>query len=117
MTELTEGDLEDRIYIAVEEAQEQFRAEDQALLVRENFPFLDDEEYTEMIKHLEGTYKGVEIERIDPYLKTVEIRPEGGCSSCAISTFHIRQAIGSYLAEHVDPELRVVVRNRPDADF
>lgn len=117
MTHLTEGDFEDRVYAAVEQAQEQFRAEDAALLVRDNFPFLGDEEYAEMLEHLADTYKGVEIEHVDPYLKAVELRPEGGCSACGISTFHIREAIGTYLLEHVDPDIRVVVKSMPGVEY
>lgn len=117
MTHLTEGDLEDRVYAAVAAAEEQFRAEDAAMLQRENLSFLDDAEYQEMVQHLQGTYKGVEIDWIDPFTKTVVLRPEGGCSACAISTFHIQKAIGAYLAEHVDPELRVVVKSAPETDF
>lgn len=116
MTHLAAGDLEDRIYTAVSEAEEQFRAEDAAMLRRENLSFLDDEEYQQMIEHLQGTYKGVEIDWIDPYTKTVVLRPEGGCSACAISGFHIQRAIGQYLTEHVDPEIRVVVKSTPEAD-
>jgi Fe-S cluster biogenesis protein NfuA len=117
MSHLRTGDFEDRVYKAVEEAQERLRAEDRALLVRENFPFLDDTEYAEMLEHLADTYKGVEVEHVDPYLKTVELRPEGGCSACGISTFHIREAIGSYLIEHVDPELRVIVKSSPEVEY
>jgi Fe-S cluster biogenesis protein NfuA len=117
MTHLTEGALEDRVYAAVAAAEEQFKAEDTVLLQRENFPFMDDAEYREMLGHLEGTYKGVEIDWIDPYTKTVVLRPEGGCSACAISTFHIQKAIGAYLTEHVDPELRVTVKSAPETDF
>lgn len=117
MTHLGEGDLEDRIYTGVEEAQEQFRAEDAAMLRRENLPFLDDEEYAAMVEHLAGTYKGVEIDWIDTETKAVAIKPEGGCSACAVSTFHIQRAIGDYLAEHVDPELRVIVESPPQADY
>jgi Fe-S cluster biogenesis protein NfuA len=117
MAESNAPDFEDRIYAAVAEAEEQFRAEDAALLKRENFPFLDDAEYAEMVEHLAGTYKGVEIDWIDPYTKSVVLKPEGGCSSCAISTFHIQKAIGEYLTEHVDPEIRVSVKSAPQSDF
>jgi Fe-S cluster biogenesis protein NfuA len=117
MTHLAEGDFEDRIYAAVAEAEEQFRAEDAAMLDRENLGFLDDTEYRDMLQHLEGTYKGVEIDWIDPVTKTVVLRPEGGCSACAVSTFHIQRAIGAYLIEHVDPEVRVTVKSAPATDF
>jgi Fe-S cluster biogenesis protein NfuA len=117
MAHLTEGDLQDRIYAGVAAAEEQFQAEDAAMLTRENLGFLDDAEYAEMIDHLQGTYKGVEIDWIDPFTKTVVLRPEGGCSACAISTFHIQKAIGAYLTEHVDPQLRVVVKSAPQTDF
>jgi Fe-S cluster biogenesis protein NfuA len=117
MAESNAPDFEDRIYAAVAEAEEQFRAEDAALLKRENLPFLDDAEYAEMVEHLAGTYKGVEIDWIDPYTKSVVLKPEGGCSSCAISTFHIQKAIGEYLTEHVDPEIRVSVKSAPQSDF
>jgi Fe-S cluster biogenesis protein NfuA len=117
MTESDDGDFEDRVYAAVAAAEEQFRAEDQALLKRENFPFLDDSDYAAMIEHLAGTYKGVEIDWIDPYTKTVILKPEGGCSACAISTFHIQRAIGDYLTEHVDPDIHVSVRSAPQSDF
>jgi Fe-S cluster biogenesis protein NfuA len=110
-------DFEDRVYAAVAEAEEQFRAEDAALLKRENFPFLEDSEYAEMLEHIGDNYKGVEIDWIDPYTKTVVLKPEGGCSACAISTFHIQRAIGEYLTQHVDPEIRVTVRSTPGADF
>ncbi|MGI8550142.1 MAG: hypothetical protein ACR2PL_04975 [Dehalococcoidia bacterium] len=117
MTNLTDGDLEDRIYAGVEAALEQFRAEDAALLVRENFPYLDDAEFAAMIEGLRGTYKGVEIDWIDSVTKAVVLRPEGGCEACAIAAFHIQQAIGRYLVEHVDPDLRVSVRSAPQTDF
>jgi Fe-S cluster biogenesis protein NfuA len=110
-------DFEDRVYAAVSEAEEQFRAEDAMLLRRENFPFLDDADYAAMIEHLSGTYKGVDIDWVDPYTKTVVLKPEGGCSACAISSFHIQQAIGVYLREHVDPEIRVSVKAAPESDF
>src|SRR5207247_1118427 len=100
MTEPAKTDFEDRVYAAVAEAEEQFRAEDATMLKRENFPFLDDTEYAEMLDHLAGTYKGVEIDWVDPYTKTVVLKPEGGCSSCAISSFHIQKAIGEYLTQH-----------------
>ena len=109
--------FEDQVYAAVAAAEEQFRAEDAAMLKRENFPFLDDVEFAEVIEHLAGTYKGVEIDWVDPYTKTVVLRPEGGCSTCAISTFHIQRAIGEYLAEHVDPAIRVTVKSAPQSDF
>jgi Fe-S cluster biogenesis protein NfuA len=112
-----EDDFEDRVYAAVAAAEQQFRAEDEALLKRENLPFLDDAEYQSMVEHLAGTYKGVEIDWIDPYTKTVVLKPEGGCSTCAISTFHIQKAIGEYLEEHVDPDIRVSVRSAPQSDF
>lgn len=117
MAEPSEPDFEDRVYAAVAAAEEQFRAEDAALLKRDNFPFLDDAEFAGMIDHLQGTYKGVEIDWIDPYTKTVVLKPEGGCSSCAISTFHIQKAIGEYLTEHVDPDIHVTVRAAPQSDF
>ena len=117
MTHLTTGDLEDRIYTGVEQAQEQFRSEDAAMLSRENLSFLDEEEYAAMIEHLAGTYKGVEVAYIDTFTKTVELEPEGGCAACAVSSFHIQRAIGSYLVEHVDPALRVIVRSAPQTDF
>jgi Fe-S cluster biogenesis protein NfuA len=117
MTEAGTDSFEDRVYAAVGEAEEQFRAEDAAMLQRENLSFLDDHEYEAMLRSLEGSYKGVEIDWIDPYTKTVVLRPEGGCSACAISTFHIQKAIGIYLAEHVDPEIRVVVKSAPQTDF
>jgi Fe-S cluster biogenesis protein NfuA len=112
-----QDDFEDRIYAAVAAAEEQFRAEDAAMLRRDNLSFLDDEEYEEMLRHLEGSYKGVEIDWIDPYTKTVVLRPEGGCAACAISTFHIQRAIGEYLAEHVDPDIHVVIKTAPETDF
>jgi len=117
MSQPANDDFEDRVYAAVSEAEERFRAEDAAMLRRENLSFLDDHEYQEMLHSLEGSYKGVEIDWIDPYTKTVVIRPEGGCSACAISTFHIQKAIGAYLTEHVDPEIRVVVKSAPQTDF
>jgi len=117
MTHLSAGELEQRIYAGVAAAEEQFRAEDAAMLKRENLSFLDDEEYAAMLAHLEGTYKGVEIEWIDPVTKTVVLKPEGGCSACAISAFHIQKAIGDYLTEHVDPDVRVSVRAEPETDF
>jgi|SRR5712692_2444303 len=117
MAEAPAPDFEDRVYAAVAEAEEQFRAEDAAMLKRENFPFMDASEYAEMIDHLAGTYKGVEIDWIDPYTKTVVLKPEGGCSSCAVSSFHIQRAIGDYLAEHVDPEIHVTVKTAPGSDF
>ena len=117
MSHLTKGDFEDRVYAGVAAAEEQFRAEDAAMLRRENFPFLGDDEYAEMIDHLAETYKGVEIDWIDPYTKAVVLKPEGGCSTCAISSFHIQKAIGEYLVDHVDPEIRVSVRSAPGSDF
>jgi len=110
-------DFEDRVYAAVAEAEEQFRAEDASMLRRENFPFLDDAGYLEMIEHLAGTYKGVEIDWVDPYTKSVVLKPEGGCAACAISSFHIQLAIGVYLREHVDPDIRVSVKAAPESDF
>jgi Fe-S cluster biogenesis protein NfuA len=110
-------DFEDRVYAAVAKAEEQFRAEDAAMLRRENFPFLDDAGYAEMIEHLAGTYKGVDIDWVDSYTKTVVLKPEGGCSACGISSFHIQQAIGVYLREHVDPGIRVTVKTAPGSDF
>ena len=79
--------------------------------------WLDDAEYAGMIASLEGSNKGVEVDWMDAYTKTVVIRPEGGCAACAISTFHIQKAIGAYLAENVDPEIRVIVKAPPQADF
>jgi Fe-S cluster biogenesis protein NfuA len=118
MTEMGEqNDFEDRVYAAVSEAEEQFRAEDAEMLKRENFPYLDDAEYAAMLEHLAGTYKGVEIDWVDPYTKTVVLKPEGGCSTCSISTMHIQRAIGQYLTEHVDPDIRVTVKSSPQADF
>jgi Fe-S cluster biogenesis protein NfuA len=117
MTQPADDNFEDRVYAAVAAAEEQFRAEDAAMLERENLSFLDDEEYRDMLRHLEGSYKGVEIDWIDPFTKTVVLRPEGGCSACAISSFHIQKAIGAYLTEHIDPEIRVVVKAAPETDF
>ncbi|HVC30517.1 MAG TPA: hypothetical protein VND24_04960 [Steroidobacteraceae bacterium] len=117
MTHLMAGDLEQRIYAGVEQAQEQFRSEDAAMLSRENLSFLDDEEYAAMVEHLAGTYKGVEVAYVDAFTKTVELEPEGGCAACAVSSFHIQRAIGSYLIEHVDPGMRVIVRTAPETDF
>jgi Fe-S cluster biogenesis protein NfuA len=110
-------DFEDRVYAAVAEAEEQFRAEDASMLRRNNFPFLDDAGYAGMIEHLAGTYKGVEVDWVDPFTKSVVLRPEGGCSACAISSFHIQRAIGVYLREHVDPDIRVSVKAAPGSDF
>lgn len=112
-----EAGFEERVYAAVEAAQERFRAEDQAMLARENFPFLEDEEYAAMLTSLAGTYKGVEVEWLDPSTKTVVLRPEGGCEACAIAAFHIQTAVGDYLIEHVDPDIRVSVRSAPATDF
>ncbi len=117
MTQPLPKDFDDRVYAAVAEAEEQFRAEDAAMLKRENFPFMDDSEYAEMVDHLAGTYKGVEIDWVDPYTKMVVLKPEGGCSSCAISSFHIQKAIGEYLVKHVDPDIRVTVKSAPGSDF
>lgn len=117
MTHLTNGDFEDRVYTAVAEAEECFRAEDAAMLKRENLPFLDEAEYDRMITSLADTYKGVELDWVDPVTRTVVLKPEGGCSACAISGFHIQQAIGRYLIDHVDPEIRVSVKSMPQTDF
>lgn len=117
MTQAAEPDFEDRVYAAVTRAEEQFRAEDAALLKRENFPFLDESDYAEMLDAVAEKYKGVDIDWVDPYTKTVVLTPEGGCSACAISTFHIQKAIGEYLAQHVDPDIRVIVKSAPGADF
>ncbi len=117
MTESSQAAFADQVYAAVAAAEEQFRAEDAALLQRENFPFLDNSEYAEMIEHIGDNYKGVEIDWVDPYTKTVVLKPEGGCSACAISTYHIQRAIGEFLRAHVDPETRVIVQSQPGADF
>jgi Fe-S cluster biogenesis protein NfuA len=117
MAHLMSGDLEERVYTGVEQAQEQFRAEDTAMLSRENLSFLDDDEYASMLGQLAGTYKGVEVAFFDPFTKTVELEPEGGCAACAVSSFHIQRAIGTFLVEHVDPDLRVIVRSSPQTDF
>jgi Fe-S cluster biogenesis protein NfuA len=117
MAESIPPDFEDQVYAAVAAAEEQFRAEDAALLRRENFPFLDDSDYAEMMGHIGDNYKGVEVDWVDPYTKTVVLKPEGGCAACAISSFHIQRAIGEYLRAHVDPETRVIVQSQPGTDF
>ncbi len=117
MAQTNQNDFEDQVYAAVAAAEEQFRAEDAALLKRENFPFLDDAEYAAMIDQIGEHYKGVEIDWVDPYTKTVVLKPEGGCEACAISAFHIQRAIGEYLREHVDTAVRVIVQSPPGADF